>query len=233
MRLLDRTPATAELIRLASVSFPGGPFRDPRRVRERLNALAHMRLVSSFSATQGIGGPINWYKLTQDGFRLLYGPDVTLPHRSRFTATSPSRFHHMQTLAEVIVHLLAAAHRARVTVTRFFGDGELMIEGAGRKLQPDCFFQLQQAGRQFNFMVEVDHATEPLDSHSAHAVRQKIEVYESHQDTTWQWWKQQPPGTPRSYFRVLFLTTTAECASHFLCLACECARNRDRRLCYA
>jgi hypothetical protein len=107
LRLLDRTPTTTQLILKASSTFPGGPFRDERRARERLQRLAAARLLRAFPASQGIGGPVNWYKLSAEGYRVLHGPEITLPHRTRFEATSPSRFHHVQTLAEVIVHLLA------------------------------------------------------------------------------------------------------------------------------
>ena len=62
LRLLDRTPATTHLILKASSTFPGGPFRDERRARERLQRLAAARLVRAFPASQGIGGPVNWYK---------------------------------------------------------------------------------------------------------------------------------------------------------------------------
>lgn len=233
LRLLDRTPATTPLILKASSTFPPGRFRDERRVRERLQTLAAMRVVRAFPAAQAIGGPVNWYKLSPEGFRVLHGPDAALPHRSRFEAISPSRFHHTQTLAEVVIHVLSVANASRVSVLRYFGDGELTVEGAGHRLHPDCFFQLAHAGRQFNVMFEIDHATESLDSTAANAVRQKLQVYEAHQDAAWQWWKQRGAGMPRPYFRVVFLTTTAERASHFLWLAGECARNRDRHLCYA
>src|SRR3989442_15239032 len=103
LKLLNRTPATTHLILKASSTFPGGRFRDRRRVRERLQALASRHLVRAFQATQAVGGPVNWYKLTLEGFRYLHGSDRNPPHRSRFEATSPSRFHHTQTLAETIV----------------------------------------------------------------------------------------------------------------------------------
>ena len=48
-----------------------------------------------------------------------------------------------------------------------------------------------------------------------------------------QWWKRQIGDRPRPYFRAVFLTTTAERASHILWLTRECARNHDRHLCYA
>ena len=57
--------------------FPGDAFHDERRVRERLQSLAAARFVRAFPATHGVGGPINWYKLTTEGFRVLrlaWGP---------------------------------------------------------------------------------------------------------------------------------------------------------------
>ena len=233
LQLLDRTPATTHHIIIASSTFPSGPFRDERRVRERLQSLAGMRLVRPFPATQGIGGPVNWYKLTPEGYRYIHGADAGVPQRSRFEAIPPSRFHHTKALADIIVHTLVAAHLAHVSVVRFFGDRALAIEAAGTVQYPDCFFQLEQAGRQFNLMLEIDQATEPLDSLAANAVREKIQVYEDHQDAVWQWWKQRGRNQQRPYFRVVFLTTSPERASHILWLAHECARNKDRHLCVA
>jgi len=103
LRLLDHTPATTTLILKASESFPGDAFHDERRVRERLQSLAEARFVRAFAATHGVGGPINWYKLTAEGFRVLHGAEADLPHRSRFEAIAPSRIQHTWALAEVIV----------------------------------------------------------------------------------------------------------------------------------
>ena len=76
LRLLDRTPATTTLILKASESFPGDAFHDERRVRERLQALAAARFVRAFPATHGVGGPINWYKLTAEGYRWMTSADL-------------------------------------------------------------------------------------------------------------------------------------------------------------
>ena len=76
LRLLDHTPATTTLILKESESFPGEPFHDERRVRERLQSLGEARFVRAFPATQGVGGPINWYKLATKEY------PVTLPNLS-------------------------------------------------------------------------------------------------------------------------------------------------------
>ena len=170
-----------------------------------------MHLVRAFPATQGVGGPVNWYKLTPEGYRYLHGTDTDTPHRTRFEPMPPSRFHHTQSPRRdhrsypgrgapradcgcTILRRRRTGHRRRMGTCKY----------------PDCYFQLEQAGRQFNLMLEVDQATEPLDSVSAHAVREKLLVYEAHQDDVWQWWKQQGRNQHRPYFRVVFLTTSAE-----------------------
>lgn len=233
LRLLDHTPATTTLILKASESFPGDAFHDERRVRERLQALAAARFVRAFPATHGVGGPINWYKLTAEGFRVLHGAEASLPHRSRFEAIAPSRFQHTQALAEIISHSLVAAHRNRIDIPFFNGDGDAIIEVASQKLYPDCFCQFAQSGKQFNAYFEIDQSTESVDSRAEQSIRTKLLRYEAYQDSLVAWHKGQVEGGPRPYFRVVFLTRSFERANHILWLARECARNADRHLVYA
>ncbi len=159
LRLLARTPVTTALLLKASETFDGESFHDERRVRERLQTLAKSRLIRAFPATHGVGGPVNWYKLTAEGFRSVRGAEAALPHRSRFEAIPPSRFQHTQTLAEVIVHSLVAAHRDRCTVPFFQGDGEARIDVLSHTFYPDCFFQFALSGKQFNNYFDIDPST--------------------------------------------------------------------------
>ena len=46
LSFLEMTPATAAQIRKASAAFPGEPFRDDRRVRERVSALHAAGLIA-------------------------------------------------------------------------------------------------------------------------------------------------------------------------------------------
>lgn len=233
LRLLARTPATTTLILKASETFSGEPFHDDRRIRERLQTLAEGRLVRAFPATQGVGGPVNWYKLTAEGYRTVHGAEATLPHRSRFEAISPSRFQHTQVIAEVIVHSLVAAHRDRCTVPFFYGDGEARIDVVSHTFYPDCFFQFALAGKQFNLYFEIDQSTESIDSNAEQSIRTKLLNYETYQDSLVAWWKGQAKTSSRPFFRAVFLTRSQERANHILWLAQTCARNADRHLVYA
>ena len=118
--------------------FPGDAFHDERRVRERLQSLAAARFVRAFPATHGVGGPINWYKLTAEVFSycVLHGAEADLPHRSRFEAIAPSRIQHTWALAEVIVQIVVAAHRSRTAIAVFQGDGEASSTLADRNTGP-------------------------------------------------------------------------------------------------
>lgn len=104
---LDRTPLTAALVVNASVVWPQidstiEPFRDERRARERLQALAHAPLVKGFSLAVVGGGLGNYYRLTPEGYRVLHGVETPLPHRSFFSELTPSRLAHTLDLAEAI-----------------------------------------------------------------------------------------------------------------------------------
>jgi protein involved in plasmid replication-relaxation len=233
LRLLAHTPATTPLILKASETFLGEPFHDERRVRERLQTLADSGLIRAFPATHGVGGPVNWYKLTAEGYRTMHGAEAALPHRSRFEAIPPSRFLHTHTLAEIIVHVLVAAHRDRCTIRFFQGDGEARIEVASHTFYPDCFFQFGLAGKQFNAYFEIDQSTESIDSSAEQSIRTKLLNYEAYQDSLVVWWKGQRERVPRPYFRVVLLTRSQERANHILWLAQNCARNPDRHLVYA
>src|SRR5436190_24362584 len=104
LQLLDRTPATVALILKASTTFDGEPFRDERRVRERLQQLAAEQLLRRFTLAQASGGAMNYYKLAPAGFATLFGHDVAAPPRAYFAEIPLSRLDHTIALAEVIVH---------------------------------------------------------------------------------------------------------------------------------
>jgi len=232
LRLLDKTPVTASLVLKASITFAGGSFLDERRVRERLQSLQASRLVRAFDSAHSVGGVRKWYKLTRDGFARLYGTEVA-PPRSKFDDIRPSRFEHTRVLAEIVVHTLVAAHRFHVKVTGFHGDGGLVLETGSSRQVPDCHFRFASDGKIFNVLFEVDNATEPLEADRLQSIREKIAGYEAYQDAVWRRWKRGGEQGVRPYFRVIFLTKTSERAHHILWLARRCARNPDRRLCYA
>lgn len=233
LQLLDRTAATTSHILRASISFPQGPFRDERRVRERLQALARLKLVRSFSLAVSGGGLANYYRLTPEGYRLVHGVEVPLPHRSMFSELPLSRLLHTLELADVLVHLFAAAHVSRVRVANFHRENELILEVGAHRVVPDCHVQLEASRRIFNLLLELDRGTESVESTAANSIRTKLLAYEAYQDHVWNIWKRGGERGPRPYFRVIFLTPSSERAYHILAHAKTCARNPDRRLCYA
>ena len=231
--LLEMTPATAAQIRKASVTFFEEPFRDERRVRERLQALGDAGLVRSWPAAIGGGGLMHYYKLTPEGFKSLHPERDDGPVRSVVSEIAPSRLQHAMATAEVIVHTIVACHTARVRILKYHGDGKLTLAVGEYRQQPDCHFQLERAGKVFNVLFEIDNATEPLDSLREQSIRTKILGYESYQDWVLLGWKRNGRIGARPYFRVVFLTLGIQRAYHMLWLAQSLARNRDRRLCYA
>lgn len=233
LRLLDLTPATAPQIRKASITFDDEPFRDDRRVRERLQSLSAAGFVKSFPAAIPGGGLMSYYRLTLEGQRVAF-PDATdAPPRASLAEVAPSRLKHALATAEAIVHTLVACHAKGVRVSQSLGDGKLTLAVGEYRQQPDFHVQLQWNGRYFNFVFEIDNATEPLDSRREQSIRTKILGYETYQDWVLRLWKYAGKQGPRPSFRVVFLTVGAERGNHILWLARELANNRDRRLVYA
>jgi hypothetical protein len=232
LRLLDLTPVTAAQIRKASVTFPGEPFRDERRVRERLQALARSGLVRRFPAVIPGGGLMSYYRLSLEGHRAAFPDSAEAPPRTSMNEIAPSRFRHAMATADVIVHSLVACHERGVRVLRALGDGRLTLAVGEYRQQPDFHLQLGYGGKFFNLVFEIDNATEPLDSRREQSIRTKILGYETYQDWVLRLWKESGEEGSRPSFRVVFLTIGADRANHILWLARELAQNKDRRLMY-
>lgn len=233
LRLLAATPATAAQIRKASVTFEGEPFRDERRVRERMQALADSGQVRSWSAALPGGGLMAYYRLTLDGFRTACPNAAEAPPRQSLQEIAPSRFRHAMATADAIVQTLAASHARGVRVLRLLGDGQLTLEVGEHRQQPDFHVQLGFVGRTFNLVFEIDNATEPIDSRREQSIRTKIDGYETYHEWVLRLWKEAGRRGPRPTFRVVFLTTSSQRALHILWLARERTRNPPRRLVYA
>lgn len=233
LQLLDRTPATAAHILKASVTFGQESFSNERRVRERTQSLVKMHLVRNFSLALSGGGLANYYRPAPEGYRVVHGPEAELPHRSFFASLPPSRLLHTMQLADAIVHALVCAYIARIKLTGFHRENELILEVGSHRTTPDCHFQFLAGGKTFNVLFELDRSSESLDSLALNSIRRKLVAYEAYQDYAWALWKQGGKHGTRPYFRVAFLTATLERAHNVLALARQCAGNVDRRLCYA
>lgn len=233
LRLLDVTPLTASQVRKVSETFASEPFRDERRVRERMQALGKAGLVRSWSAAIPGGGLMAYFRLTVEGYRAALPDVVDGPPRVTLSEIAPSRVRHAMATAEAIVHALVACHEKAVALQTILGDGRLTLQVGEYRQQPDFHLQLGFGGRSFNLVFEIDNATEPLDSRREHSIRTKILGYETYQDWVLRLWKESDHQGPRPGFRVVFLTTGSERANHILWLARELTRNPDRRLVYA
>lgn len=233
LRFLDLTPATAAQIRKVSVTFNGVPFRDKRRVRERMQTLADAGLVKSWPAAIPGGGLMSYFRLTLEGYRVACPESVDSPPRTSLNEIAPSRMRHAMATADAIVHTLVACHERGVQVQRTLGDGRLTLQVGEHRQQPDFHLQLCYGGKVFNIVFEIDNATEPLDSHREQSIRTKILGYETYQDWVLRLWKESNAHGERPGFRVVFLTRGTNRANHILWLARELARNKDRRLVYA
>lgn len=232
LRLLSWTPLTTTLLLRASETFDEGPFTDERRLRERLQVLGERGVVRAWSTGHAGGGLQNYYKLTTQGFELLYGVEAPKPSRAFFGEVSPSLFEHTFHLADVIVTVVRAAHARRVTIERFDRENDLTFAVGDRQVQPDCFFRLVSAGRPFNLAFEVDESTESIDSHAVNSIRSKVGVYEEYQEMVLSQWLASGRTWERPRLRVVFLTRSVARAYHILAHAAQTSRNQTRRLVY-
>ena len=89
LRFFDLTPATAPQLRKVSITFGDEPFRDERRVRERMQALAEANLIKSFPAAVPGGGLMSYYRLTYEGYRAAFSKPILTVSSSPLTRASP------------------------------------------------------------------------------------------------------------------------------------------------
>ena len=198
---LDRCPMTAgQLCRLSetfSRSFP-----DVGNLRRRLRTFEAAGLVNKFPyAIAADGGTPSYYKLTKDGYRLMYGVDAALPKRRYFAAISPGHHHHTNSLAEVIVHLCLMAKKNDCRVLHFARENSVKLVAEPFTLYPDAAFVIERSdGRRFSFVVEFDNGTERVRSkQDVESIERKLRGYLAHQSKF-------SAHDPNRYV-VLFITT--------------------------
>ncbi|MCA9000225.1 MAG: hypothetical protein KDA80_24720 [Planctomycetaceae bacterium] len=220
---LDRTPLTTTQLCRLSQTFRA-PFTDEHNLRRRLRRLGESGLIRSWPyAFATDGRSPQYFKLTREGYRLLYGIDSPLPRRRYFEEISHGHHHHTHALAEVAVHLLVHAHRQGTILRHFARENSVRLESDGFTMYPDCAFQLLAAnGRTFNFVVELDNGTERVRTRQdVESIERKLRGYDAHQS-------QYAADDPRRYF-VLFVTTRSDQRlQHILDLADMVMRNRQR-----
>ena len=182
---LIKTPLDARQLLLFSSTLEQ-PFTHERLVRRRLSQLVDSGLVSCFQYAAASAKAMNYYKPTREGYRLVQGMRAQPPPRSFFREVSLSLQEHTRALAEFIVKTHVAANRQGIELTGFYRENELRLKLGKNVLQPDCAFQLVMPdGRSFNYLIEIDCATEPIRSTKQRdSLESKIRFYDGYQDKT-------------------------------------------------
>lgn len=201
---LDRTPLTpAQLCDLSQTFL--APFQSEDNLRRRLRALTTSGLIRSWPyaiATEGRSP--KYYKLTRDGYRLLYGADIALPRRRYFEEISHGHHHHANSLAACIVQIAVCGHRQGIVLQHFARENSVKLKTDGFTLFPDCAFQIVTPDNQaFHFVVELDNGTERVRTkQDIESIERKLRGYDAHQS-------QYGAGDPNRY-QVVFVTTRSE-----------------------
>lgn len=219
---LDRVPLTAQQMLALSETFCL-PFGSERTVRERLQALAEAGWIrSALYALPSSGASPKYYFLTRQGYGILNGPGALPPTKRHFSPLSVSRQLHSKALADFLVHVLVASHRAGVRFTEFYRENTLKLTIGDDCLFPDASFQLIVNDQPLNFLVEIDNHTETIRSpKDTDSWERKLRLYDRLQDSI------------KNRFRVLAVTTrSSDRLRHILMTAAGVLRNPQRCLVY-
>ncbi|MEZ6129003.1 MAG: replication-relaxation family protein [Planctomycetaceae bacterium] len=201
---VDRTPLTAAQLCTLSETF-SQPFHDVHNLRRRLRALAGAGVVKSWPyAIATDGRSPRYFRLTFDGYRMLYGLDAALPHRRRFEEISHGHHHHTFALAEVVTHLCVMAKRHGASVDHFAGENSVSLHTDAFTVRPDAAFVVTRSdGRGFPFVLELDNGTERVRTRlDTESIERKLRAYDAHQAGY-------SAHDPQRYL-VLFVTTRSQ-----------------------
>lgn len=220
---LDRTPLTpAQLCRLSQTFSV--PFFDEHNLRRRLRRLADSCLIRSWPyAMVTDGRSPQYFKVTREGYRLLYGSDAALHRRRYFEEISHGHHQHTYALAETIVQIAVCGHERGVVLNQFARENSVKLEANGFAMFPDCAFRVETSDdRGFNFVVELDNGTERVRTkQDVESIERKLRGYDAHQS-------QFAANDPKRYV-VLFVTTRGSGRLHnIMSLADAVMSNRHR-----
>lgn len=179
---IDRCPLTTQQLMTVSQTFAQA-FTDPHHVRRRLRQLKQAGYLQSWqAAVAATGRSPDYYKLTRDGYRLLYGDDAVLPKRRHFEAVAPAQHYHMLALADFVVRLVTLCFSHQIRVQHFARENQFRIEAGTFVTYPDCTFQLALPdGRHLNYFVELDRGTERVRSkQDVESIERKLRAYDLH-----------------------------------------------------
>ena len=222
---LDRCPLTVRQIARLSQTFQS-KFTDEGNLRRRLRTFLQAGIARKFPyAIASEGRSPSYYKLTRDGYRVLYGENVAMPKRRYFEAISPGHHHHTNCLADLIVHLCVTASNNECRILHFARENSVKLVAEPFTLYPDGAFVIERSdGRRFPFVVEFDNGTERVRSkQDVESIERKLRGYDVHQ-------AQFEAHDPERYL-VLFITTRSEMRlKYILDVAAEIMKQPERRV---
>ena len=222
---IDRSPLTASQLCRLSKTF-SKPFTDEGNLRRRLRAICEGGLLRKFAYIIASDGRApSYYKLTREGYRVLYGLDASMPKRRYFDEIKPGHHHHTFSLAETIVHLSVTACLNNIELLHFARENSVKLVAEPFTLYPDAAFVLRgQDGRTFSFVLEFDNGTERVRSkQEVESLERKIRGYDAHQS-------QFDAHDPDRYL-VLFISTRSQRRLQYvLDIAAEVMSQPQRRV---
>ena len=221
LAVLARGPHDTNQLLTISQRFQN-PFTDITYLRKRLSGLTTAGWIRSWPYATTGPGVLRYFKLTRNGWLLLFGDAADMPPRSFFESVPLASQPHIRSLADFIIHTDVAARRSDVTFTDFFRDGEVQISVNGSNLIPDAGFTLVEAtGRRCNFLVELDNSTERIRTQKhIESWTRKIDLYDALQYQT------------NERFRLLIVACKSrDRVANVLRFARQRVRNAQRTLC--
>ena len=88
---------------------------------------------------------------------MLHGPDALQTAKRFGHPLAPASHFHSHALAEVIVQLVVAAHRAGAEMIGFCRENAVALSDGHQTIFPDSAFQLvRRNGERFSYFVELD-----------------------------------------------------------------------------
>jgi len=182
--LLAISPLDTLQLLKASMTFEQ-PFTTDRKLRERMQEHEAAGWIHTFIYPTTTTGTANYYRLSAVGYRMLNGPDATLPKQSAFREVSPALQRHTRDLADVIVHTNVQARQHGIEIVEQVGENRLTLILGDREQKPDYSFRLATPQGMFTYYDELDESTEPIAStKQRESLESKIRFHEDHQNAT-------------------------------------------------
>jgi hypothetical protein len=181
------SPLTLQQLLKLSQTFAAGSFLSQRALLDRMQSLrlgGWVRRWPLALARRGGGAP-DYYKISPQGLRLLYGEEASPPTKQFFSEVGIARHFHMYSLAEFLVHTAVCAHARGFRMVDVHPENTFVASVNGEKMIPDHRFDLVNSeGERYRYLVELDDSTETIYSprHEQDTWHRKIRLHDGYQD---------------------------------------------------